>query len=158
MDEILDLFSNQERKLKRKLKQEKNENDKKLRMISEKKNLQDSFNNALTLNEFENYSKIVKNPISIELLQDFISMLTIKDLKYSKNSNHLIDFLNCCIYCDDWLEKKFQEIGWSSDPTNYIFRPLCPSTDEVLHETLVCFKMGCKLMIQYQLFVAKTSR
>ncbi len=150
-ESILDQFSNPERKLKRKKDQERKEQLKRIKHVSKKENVQDVFNDPLTNFEFLRLSKFVKNPMNSPNLDYWIKNASTLDVGFiSEPKEGLLNFMNCCFHCEEWLSKKLQEIGWTQNETNYKFESLCNGVSEVVHETLVCFQMACKQMMRFQ--------
>jgi len=156
IDSLLDHFSNQERKLKRKQQTERKEaqreKQRRIKNTSIKQKLDDVFNDPFSETEIMDLTPFIRPTTKVDKtdLQLWINNFSEQDIRFIPHpESPIMNFIDCSIHCEEWLVSKLLEIGWIENKTDYKFESLCNSVSEILHETIVCFKMACKQMLRF---------
>ena len=144
-DLLLEAFSNPIRKRKQASKPKKHE--------MKKQDIDDWFNNPLTLEEFTFLKQYVTKPANIEDLKSWM-FFTEQNIGYVPNPKvfAVMEFFSCDVLCREWLITRFHEIGWTQNQTGYHPLPDCHSISELLYGSLCCFQLGCKQMMRFHDF------
>lgn len=166
--DILDRFTDPERRLK-KAKKQKEIKEKKLEQLlnMDKKFAKDYFNEDINKQTYQEWSKHISNNISNNIdelktklneLENIIDPNHIlyppekKEIPHENNNDELmpiLKFIETEYYCMDWLQKKTNELGWKENITGYNPIIVSHSIPELIKSTFECYKMMIKQMILY---------
>lgn len=156
-ESILKKFQDPVKKRQRKEKRNKQEEERKAKIVNAGKRwAKDEFNSAPSAEELSTWKKLLLDTVpSMEHLEEMkleSESMTVESIKYvpplrTDGLYSIMNFVSAMDHCTNWLNSRLTETGWKMNATNYDPVAVSHSTTELLAATLECYRMAIKQMI-----------
>lgn len=147
ISEILERFTDPERKRKRELDKSRKDRKKQLKALSIGKRLaSDYFNDPIDETVYNEWLPYIHNVPTLAQLDVYAQVPVFTVTSQTNSISGILDFFANELTAREWLHKHLHDIGWTSNRTGYDPFSVSNCTAELLMAVPECYEMAVKQM------------